>query len=468
MNPSTEETPTANQAYSSPLSPLREIMLIAVPTILQMASYTIQQFTDIVMLSRVSDVHATAAGNGGLVAWCFMSFGFGMLFIVNAMAGQAFGAGRKRECGEHLWQGIWLGLIYAGLLTVPSVMFGHYVFDLFNHSPQMTALETEYFWILMTFLVVKMMSAACGQFLLAIDRPNVVLLAAVSGVVVNIVSNYILIYGHFGMPAMGVAGAAWGTNIGGICELLILVFVAFSPKVRQTYNSLAWRFNRAKFSELVRVGIPSGLQTTGDIAAWTIFLVGVMARYGEAALAANNYMMQYMKLSFMPAFGFGTAVSVLVARYVGAGKPDVAKHRAHLGFKITAVYMVACGLLFLTMPGALMRLFTTDPEVIRIGKILFIFCAIYQFADAAFIIYSSALRGVKDTLIPSIVQISLCWSLVVGGGVLVSIYAPQLGVGGPWAIGAVYGAILGVFLFLRFKNGAWQHATASPDEPRTQ
>lgn len=438
-------------------------MLIAIPTILQMASYTIQQFTDIYMLSKVGDNHATAAGTGGIVTFCFMSFGFGILMLVNAMAGQAFGAKRFAECGIHLWQGLWLGLAY-GLAMMPLLLLGERVFVPFGHSSELLRLETIYFQIAMTFLVIKMLSVAVGQFILAIDRPNIVLLSAATGVLVNIFANYVLIYGKFGFPAMGVAGAAWGTNIGVSVELLILCVVAFGPKVRAAYNTLAWRYDHAKFMELLKIGVPSGFQMVGDVLAWTIFLVGVMSLYGEAALAANNYMIQYMKVSFMPAFGFGTAVSVLVARYVGAAQPQVARQRAFLGLKIAATYMILCGLGFVFISDPLMRVFTDDPQIIRIGKTLFIFCAIYQLTDAVFIIYSNALRGVKDTFWPSVVQISLCWTLVVGGGLFLAHYYPQLGVGGPWTLGAIYGFILGLYLLKRFNTGRWL-TTSISEEP---
>lgn len=444
---------------------VREMLSIAVPTILQMASYTVQQFTDILMLSRVGDMHATAAGTGGIVTFCFISFGFGILMLVNAMVGQAFGARRFKECGQHLWQGIWIGLLYAGIFT-PLVFLSEQVFAMFDHPQELRQLETVYFQILMLFMGVKMLAGAVGQFLLAIDRPNIVLLSAASGVGVNILANYVLIYGHWGFPALGIAGAAWGTNIGVCVELLILCCVAFGAKVRSVYNTSDWSFDRKKFTELFRVGLPSGFQVTGDVLAWTIFLVGVMGLYGPEALAANNYMIQYMKVSFMPAFGFGTAVSVLVARYVGAEKPDVARHRAYLGFKMAAIYMIVCGLGFVLISEQLMQVFTQDPQIIRIGQLLFVFCAIYQLFDAMFIIYSNALRGVKDTFWPSVVQVILCWSMVVGGGWLLALYKPEWGVGGPWTLATVYGVILGLYLMLRFNWGRWQEVKVVQEPAR--
>ncbi len=437
------------------VSPLREIMLLAVPTVLQMLSYTVEQFTDAYMLSKVGDAEASAAVASGMVTFCVISFGFGILMLVNALVSQAFGAGTHKDCGRHLWQGIWFGVIYA-IALMPTMFMSHRLFTWMGHPALTIPMEVDYFNVSIAALVLKMLAIALGQFMLAINRPNIVLVSAASGMLGNIFVNWLLIYGNWGCPRMGVAGAAWGTNAAVAIELLILALIAFGPKLREEFGTLCARFEWKKFRELLRIGLPSGFQTTGDVVAWTIFLALVMPMFGLAAMAASNYMLQYMKLSFMPAFGLSTAVTALVARYLGAGKPEISEHRAHLGFKIAAVYMLGCGLLFLLLRNQLMYLFTHDPEIVRLGGGLLIICAIFQFFDAMFIIYIGALRGVKDTFWPSIVQVCLCWGLVVGGGLAVARYLPQFGIYGPWTVGIIYGVILGLYLMLRFRSGKWK------------
>lgn len=467
MSRSSEDSSSDNVAASAVLdyeassalppagSPLREIMLLAIPTILQMLSYTVEQFTDAYMLSRVGDAAASAAVASGMVTFCVISFGFGILMLVNAMVSQAFGAGQHKDCGRHLWQGMWFGVVYA-IILMPTVFISPMIFNWMGHDDVLIPMEVDYFNISIYALVIKMLAIAMGQFMLAVNRPNVVLLSAACGMVGNIFVNWLLIYGNWGMPELGVAGAAWGTNAAVATELIILAVVAFGPTMREKFNTFSMQFEWPKFRELMRVGLPSGFQTTGDVVAWTIFLALVMPMFGLAAMAACNYMLQYMKVSFMPAFGLSTAVTALVARYVGAGKPEISEHRAHLGFKIAALYMLGCGLMFLLLRNQLMHLFTRDPEIIRLGGGLLIVCAIFQFFDAMFIIYIGALRGVKDTFYPSIVQIALCWGLVVGGGLLVAKYLPQFGIYGPWSVGILYGAILGSYLMLRFRSGKWK------------
>lgn len=459
--------PSSTDAIDRPRSPIAEMLAIAIPTVLQMASYTVQQFTDVLMLSVVGDAHATAAAVSGLAAFCTISFGFGILTLVNTMVGQAFGGGRMAECGSHLWQGIWVAVAY-GLLVMPLALAGDAIFGFVGHSDELRQLEIIYYEIVIAFVLVKMLATALGNFLIAAGRAQVVLASAVAGVVVNILANYVLIFGHLGFPAMGVAGAAWGTNLGVLYELLLLAVVAFGGPMRRRFSTLSWRPHARRLGELVRYGVPSGFQITADVVAWMLFMFVVMNEFGQAALAANNYMIQYMKISFMPALGLGTAVCVLVARYVGAGRPDLAADRAHLGFKVGAAYMVICGLGFVLFSESLMRVFTRDDEVIRMGRILLVFCAVYQLFDAMFIIYSNALRGVKDTFWPATVQIVLCWVLVVGGGWLVAIHGSQWGIGGPWAIATVYGIALGFYLLLRFKAGRWKTQPAAEVPARVE
>lgn len=442
-----------------PRRPIVELLALALPTMLQMLAYTVEQFLDTYMLARVSDLHAAAAGNAAGLVFAVVSFGFGVLMLVNALVSQNYGAGRFRECGPYLWQGVWIGLAYS-VLVIPLMFAAHGAFRVMGHGPDLIGLEVQYFNVSVSMLAVKMVAIALGQFMVAINRPTVVFWAAATGVLANVGVNWLLIYGNWGLPKLGVAGAAWGTNAAVLTELLIVAGVALSPTIRARFDSARWRFDLVRTRELIRAGIPSGFQMAGDVFAWNIFFGAVLAAYGTAALAASIYAIQFMKLAFMPAHGLGTAVTALVARHVGEGRPALSVARAHLGFKVAAAYMLGCGLVFWLAGGPLMRMFTHDAEIISVGTRVLIFCALFQLFDAMFIVYSGALRGVRDTFVPACFQITLCWTMVVGGGLYVATYQRGWGVGGPWTIGVVYVAILGAFLFWRFQQKRWLNSAA--------
>lgn len=435
--------------------PLWELLSLAAPTVAQMASYTVMQFTDTYMLSRVGNLEATAAGQSGMLAFTIISLGFGVMLVVNTLVSQSAGRGDNRACGQFLWQGIWTGLLF-GLLALPLLPAAGPIFSLMDHEPVLAALEVDFFQITVAFSAVKLASMAAGQFLLAVQRPNVVLVSAIFGVATTIAVNSVLIYGNLGFPAMGVRGAAWATNAGVTVELVVLLLFVRTPSVASLYHTGDWRLRWDKLRTLLAVGIPSGVQIVAEVFAWTLFSVWVIGRFDADMMAANNYTFRYMSVSFMPAFGISQAVTALVGRYIGQGRPDVAMSRAHLGFKVTAAYMLVCGILFFAFRRHLIGLFTNDPDVLRAGAALLVFAAIYQFFDAAYIVYNGALRGAGDTFVPAIVTAGLCWGITVGGGYLMATRVPQWGVVGPWAAASAYGVILSAYLFARFTRGRWR------------
>jgi multidrug resistance protein, MATE family len=207
---------------------------------------------------------------------------------------------------------------------------------------------------------------------------------------------------------------------------------------------------------LLKVGIPSGVQIVADVLAWSAFQMWVMSAFHTEAMAANIFVFRYMSVSFMPAYGLSIAVTALVGRYIGRGRPDIAMQRADLGFVVAACYMVACGLLFFFGRSTLMGLFTADPQVLRIGQVLLVVAALYQLFDAMYIVYNGALRGAGDTLVPAIMTATMCWLITVFGGYFVARTWPKIGPVGPWVAAALYGVILGVFLLVRFRRGKWR------------
>jgi MATE family multidrug resistance protein len=453
---------------AGPRSPLRELLALALPTVAQMASYTVMQFCDALQLaSGAGDTAATAAGMAGFLVFTLMAWGFGALLVVNTLVSQTLGAGDKPDCGRYLWQGAWFGLGF-GLLLLPSMPFAGAIFRTLGHGPELVGLEILYYNWCIFFTPVRLVALAFAQFLLAIGRPNVTLVAAASAAAVNIFGNWVLINGHLGFPRLGVTGAAIATNVGVLTELLILAGVALSPAIRRVYRSNRWRLDRPAMRKLLKIGVPGGFQTVSEVVAWFLFAVWILNVFGQDAITANNYMLQYMKVSFMPAFGISAAVTALVGRYIGARQPDVARHRAHLGFKVTAVYMLVCGLVFFLGRNTLIAFFSDDPDVIRIGGALMIVAAVYQLFDGLYIIYIGALRGAGDTFVPAVATATLCWVITVGGGYAVAHLFPQLGAVGPWLAAMVYGVILGLFLLARFHRGQWQAVHLDPPTASTK
>jgi MATE family multidrug resistance protein len=436
-------------------TPLSELLSLALPTVAQMASYTTMQFIDTWILSRLGDAPPTAAANSGILAFSPLAFGMGILVIVNTLVSQSFGRQDYKQCGQYLWQGIWLALFF-GLALLPLGPLAPFIFTHFHHPAAQVAMEETYFRIVLISPVIKLVSMSLGQFCLGIDKPNNLLIASVVGVSINAVVAWAIVPGNFGLPAYGVAGAAWAQNIGVTCELIVLVILTFGKSIRTQFNALDYSLRWNELITLIRIGIPSGLQWFSDVLAWSIFCNVVIGLLGPEPMAANAFMFRYMVVSFLPAIGVSAAVTALVGRYIGRKRPDIAMQRAHLGFFVTTVYIAACGIVFILARRQLIGLFTTDPRIISIGSTYLIIAAIYEISDALYIIYSGALRGASDTFVPTIAVTALCWTITVAGGYCIARYYPQAGPAGPWIIACLYGWIIGLYMLLRFTRGKWR------------
>jgi multidrug resistance protein, MATE family len=436
--------------------PIVELLVLAAPTVAQMASYTLMQFTDRYMLARVGDLQAAAAGTAGITYFAVVGFGFGVLLVVNTMVSQSFGRNDLTATGRYLWQGIWFALVF-GMVTLLMRSHAEQIFLAMGHERRMADIEATFMRVIALSGAAKLMTTAMSQFLLGLQRPVIVLVATVLGIVANLFFNWLLIYGNWGFRALGVAGSAWGTNAAIMVELLVMAAFIFRPAFARIYATFDWRIRLDMLGRLLRVGLPAGFQLICDICAWTIFMNVIVARFGTAALSANSFAFSYMHVCFMPAIGVGQAVTALVGKYIGMGRPDLAARRAHLGFGVCAIYMVLAGLALFMWRYPLIGIFSSDPAIQRIGAQLMMFVALYQLCDAMFVIYVGALRGAGDTLVPAVVQATLVWTIVVGGGLLTSRYAPQYGVTGPWTLATIFGGILGIFLLTRFLRGGWKN-----------
>ncbi|MDB5325462.1 MAG: MatE family transporter [Phycisphaerales bacterium] len=459
-------------AISSPpssenVSPLRELLTLAAPTVAQMASYTVMQFIDAWVLSHLGTEAPTAVGNAGFIGFSIISFGMGVMFVVNAMASQEYGRKRFKRCGRWMWQGVWFAMLFSILALVMIPLAGP-MFHSFGHTTALADMEATYLKIFLLTPVFKLVGVAAGQFLLATNRPATSLSAAVAGVGANALVAVPFILGGFGLKGSGVVGAAWAQNVGSIVEGTVLILYAFNATSRNRYGSLNWRFRPQSFARLLRIGLGTGVQITAEVSAWSLFMVYVVAHLGETANAANQFMFRYMAISFMPAFGISQAVTALVGRSVGEGRPDLAFRRAGLGYRVSTVYMICCGVGFAVFRYPLMQFFTADPAVQDIGATLLLFAAVYQLFDAMNVIYNGALRGVGDTFVPAMVTAGTCWGINVAGGTYIVLHWPQWGVAGPWTACTTYGLIVAVFAMCRFRFGPWRRKLAANDSKQNQ
>jgi MATE family multidrug resistance protein len=280
------------------------------------------------------------------------------------------------------------------------------------------------------------------------------LVAAIFANVLNAVACVALVFGRFGLPALGVAGAGIATAMANWTYTGIMLFALLRARMVAQYATRPVRPERSAMWRFARTSIPVGGQWVLDMISFALFST-IIARMGDTQMAASQAMIQLLSLSFMQAFGISIASGALVGRYVGAGDLRSAERSHHSAMKLGIGLATAVAVLFLTVPDALLGIFTTDPEVITLGRPLLALGALFQLVDAVGIIAGGSLRGAGDTRFPFVVQASLAWCVRLP---LVYVLAVVLGRGvlGAWWGELVYVTVLGSAWLLRFRSGVWR------------
>lgn len=461
------------------LTDIREVWAQAWPAAISMLSWALMQFVDSIMVAVLGDSVVAAQGNGGGLAWAPVSFIFGMLALVNTLVAQRVGAGRTGEIARYGWAGLWISLGFAALVLVPyAIALGPILRGYEVHEPAILDGEIAYARILLAAGIFTVGAKALSNFFYGLQRPKIITLAAVVANIVNLVFNYILIYGEDGVtvggvhlpgipgvPALGLLGAAVGTAIGTAVEALIPLGVFLSRRMNDEFAVLrAWRPDWAAIREILRLGFPAGLHLLSESGSWVIFMVYLVGTFGEAHNAAGSTVMKYVMLSFMPALGVANAATAVVGKHIGEGNLDAARRSAHAAVAIAAGWMTACAIVFALFRGDLAAVFLDNPEAVRIASTLFLFAAFFQTLDALGTVYIAALRGAGDTLVPGLATVILAWTVIVGGGLFMRLHHPELASSGPWVAATTYIVLLGVFVTIRFERGGWTriHLLAPP------
>lgn len=482
-----------------PASALAEMLRIAIPSVATMASYTVMQFADKLMVSRIGPepIYVAAQSNGGILAWVLAAFVLGMTGVVNSFVSQNLGAGKPRRGAAYAWNGMWVSIAYYIVFIIPAIFIVPKYFAMIHDDQALITLETQYAVVILAGVVFTMCSRTIHHYFYGLHRPWVVLISALSANVVNILLNILFIFGDqqlvsdgmfagiinpvtgafaslaasLGIEPMGLIGAAYATIIGGAIEFIIPLALFVSPRYARMFGTLkAWRLSAECLKGIFKVGLAPGLMFVNEILCWNMLMVWLVPMGGKAVgddPVLHNTMgwiaLQYMHLSFMPAVGLSIAAQAMVGKCMGMKRPDLASKRAMLALKITLGYMGLCALMFVLFRKQLVEVFIDDAtppdqraKLIAIGSSIMIAAAVFQLFDALAITASAALRGAGDTIFPGVVTIILSWTCIIGVGYALVIFAPSLGSLGPWIGASLYIIMLGIVLGIRFAQGKWK------------
>lgn len=436
-----------------------EVLRIAFPLILSTSAHTIQMFTDRMFLYWYSSDQMSAAMPAGITCFTFISFFMGTVTYVNAFVAQYLGAGRPRRIGPAVWQGIYFS-IFAGLLLFLLIPTAQRLFDAFGHDPAVRQHEVTYFRILCLGGIPVLLSSTVSCFYSGRGKTWPVFYVNVLGTAINIVLDYAMIFGKLGFPEWGIAGAAWATNIAGISTALLYLGLFLRKGNRREYQTLGGaKTDWDLFKRLMRFGLPTGVQFTLDVLAFTLF-IALVGRLDTLSLTASTMTFQINMLSFMPMIGFGIAVETLVGQSLGRNDAALACRYTWSAFYMTFSYMILIALGYWLIPDLFLYPFKikSNPAEFAaahpIAVKLLCFVAFYCLFDTGNIIFAATLKGAGDTRFVMMVPVVLSWTVLVIPVYLAVRYGWGLYVA--WSFATAYVCLLSVAFFVRFLKGKWK------------
>jgi MATE family multidrug resistance protein len=288
---------------------------------------------------------------------------------------------------------------------------------------------------------------------------------------INITLDYLIIFGKFGFPELGMKGAAIATVIAHSFSFLIYLILINRHKFKDKFNiHFKWKIDIDLFKRFLRYGLPNGVHFFIDIAGFTLFIL-IVGRLGTISLAATNIAFNLNNLVFLPMIGLGIAVSVITGNYLGANNPKIAERVTYTGLTVTYIYVIPIIISFLIFPSFYINIFshnsTTDKfdQIMPIVFILIKFIALYSIFDVLNVIFSSTLKGAGDTKFIMIYISLLSLTFLIIPTYLIVEYF-RLDIIHAWIILTFYISLLGIGFFLRFLQGKWKNMRIIKDQKK--
>ncbi len=439
---------------------LRRLLGLAWPVVLSRATQAVVGFSDALMVAPLGEHTLAAVTTGALDVFSLIMLPLGTMFILQSFAAQLRGSGRLASAQNFAYYGLIVAAI-SGLVVLALLPLLPALLSLATYEPEVLAPMQTYMTIRLYSVVAMVGLEALNNWYAGLENTRIGLVFSSVTMIVNIALNYALIEPRFGLPGYGAAGAAWASSAAsyiGFFGLLACFLLGVGHDVPRARPRLRLR----EFLRTLRFGLPSGINYFLEFAAFVMFINVVVGHLGTTTLAAFNVVFQLNMVSFMPAFGVGTAGAILVGESIGRGDRDRVPGLTLLTLSITGGWMLFVGLVYIAMPAPFIRLFAPPGEnaaaLVAVGTTMLALSGVWQLFDAITMTVTESLRAAGDTAWPMIARIALAWL----GFAPLGWFVVKVAGGGPVAAMLsviAYLIALAALLIYRFRSGAWRRIT---------
>jgi len=401
----------------------------------------------------------------GLTVFTFSSLFFGVLNFITALVSQYYGAQQYKNCSATLWQGFYIALFayFILLLTIP---LGFLYFRFLKMDARIFQYAKPYFTILMIGAIFMLLNNALSAFFAGIGNTKIVMYSNLTGMLLNIPLNYLLIFGLprnsiLNFQGAGIIGAAVASVIATMVTFYFFIKTFWSDEyIRQFDTRKNYKFNSEIFKKLFIYGGHSGIEFFLNILSFNVFIF-LIGSIGIIEQAAVNITFSWNLITFLPLIGISIATTSLVGKNLGAQQIRKAEISIYSSLKISFLSVSIMTFFYLFFPELLVSVFTksNNQEYLKISNLsaaMLRLITIYIYADVLLVIFSGALRGAGDTKFIMISSILAHW-LLLTLPTFIAVEYLKFNAIQVWWIFIIFSILLSIIYLLRYLNGNWKN-----------
>lgn len=426
---------------------------LAYPIMLSQLGQVLVGVADSLMVGRLGAEHLAAASLANVIFYVIMVFGLGVSYAITPLVAAADGAQDQSRITAIFSNGLVVNTILGMILAFGVVLCTPVLYHL-DQPAEVVTLAIPYLRIITVSLIPYMVFQSFRQFAEGLGNTRQAMYITLSGNVVNILLNYLLIYGKWGFPELGLNGAGWATLVSRIFMAILMgLFVYHASRFKPFRRAFSFfHISGSMIRRILKVGVPAGLQFVFEVSAFG-FAAIMMGWLGTQTLAAHQIAINLASISYMMATGIASAATIRVGNQLGRRDMSNLRSAGNTSFVMVVLFMGFAALLFIGLRNFFPTLYINDVKVIEIASQLLVVAAIFQISDGLQVVGMGALRGIEDVKVPTVIAVIAYWVVGLPVGYLLG-FRYGLGATGIW-----YGLLIGLSLAAVLLVYRFQHKT---------
>lgn len=436
----------------------RTVLKISTPAVAGLSMQMVVTVTETAMVGRLTGANIVLAAMAlaSLAAWAITSAFSSLATGTHVLVARRSGSRQHVGAGDVLNNSLLLSLFIGLLIGLPGYMFAYDFIDFFAANPDVAKAGTGYMQWRFIGIGFFLFVVSYRGFFNGIGHTKVFLYSAIIINVSNIVFNYILIFGGFGIPAMGLTGAGLAVALSNVVGWLFFIGATFLPEYRKTYKYYSkFSLRGDVLNQIVRISLPVSFQNILILLGFLVF-AAIAGYIGTTEQAATQVVISALFMSFLPCFGFGMGAQTLVGQSLGNHEYKLAHRYGLEAARLATYFTILLGLLFILIPEAVISIITNDPEVTAIARPVLQIAGAAQMFYASGIVLAHALQAAGATVYVMWVEVLTHWVIFLPASYVLGVV---LGAGlvGAWLALPAYIIAYSLLVYGKYRRGTWLH-----------